>query len=165
MKLRCCHENRPPACCPPGPPPVPEDRPDFFAQFGVYGSPESGSSLPFIQLFKEGEGIRLDGDTDILLGPGWLYLVNYLFLATPEPDGFMQIIPRINGSLRGLYSFFAPTGAEKNTSAAGSFTTNEAAASEARLSFHLTYPSTTRNIDISGAVSVTPLIRIKNSGS
>ena len=149
MKLRCCHGNKPPAC-PPGPDPAPEERPDFFAQFGVTSSPASGSSLPLIQLFNVGEGIRLEGDSDIMLAPGWLYLVDYIFLATPEPQGYMQIVPRINGSLRGLYSFFA---------------TNEAAVSEARLSFHLTYPATTRNIDISGAVSVTPVIRIRNSGS
>lgn len=164
MKLRRCNGNKPPAC-PPGPDPEPEGRPDFFAQFGVTSSPASGSSLPLIQLFNVGQGIRLEGDSDIMLEPGWLYLVDYIFLATPEPQGYMQIVPRINGSLRGLYSFFAPAGTERNASASGSFTTNEAAVLEARLSFHLTYPATTRNIDISGAVSVTPLIRIRNSGS
>lgn len=159
MKLKCCFGNKSPAC-PPEPSPVPEERPDFFAQFGVTGNPESGSALPLIQLFNVGEGIRLENDTEIILEPGWLYLVDYIFLATPEPGGYMQIIPRINGSLRGLYSFFAPTGDERNTSASGSFTTNEAAASQARLSFALTYPETAGNIDISGAVSVTPLMKI-----
>lgn len=85
-----------------------------------------------------GQGIRLEGDSDIMLETGWLYLVDYIFLATPEPQGYMQIVPRINRSLRGLYSFFAPAGTERNASASGSFTTNEAAVSEARLSFHLT---------------------------
>lgn len=72
----------------------------------------------------------------------------------------MEIIPYINGTPRLLYSFFAPTGAERNTSASAGFTTNEAATSEARLSFRLDYPVTTRNIDISGTVSVTPLMKI-----
>ena len=77
----------------------------------------------------------------------------------------MQIVPRINGTLQLLYSFLAPAGSgSRNTSAAGSFTTN-AAAEEARLSFSLTYPPEVRNIDISGAISITPLIKISTQST
>lgn len=147
----CC----PPPCC------KPEETIDFFAQYYVNSSPPSGSELPLAVTFQEGNQIHLDGTSRIILAPGFLYLISYLFLATPEADGYMQIVPKINNTLRLLYSSFAPAGSQsRNTSAAGSFTTNEAITEEAVLSFSLTYPPTVRYIDISGAVSVTPLIRI-----
>ncbi len=134
---------------------------DFYAQYGVLGDPPSGSDLPFLTLFQETDKIHLNGDTEIVLAPGYLYLIDYIFLAVPEANGYMQIVPRINGVLKLLYSFFAPANSqEKVASASGSFTTNAASEAEALLSFHLTYPPTVRNIDISGAVSVTPLLKI-----
>lgn len=150
---RCC-------CNSPKPPVPPVDRIDFFAQYGVQSSPASGSLLPFIPVFQQGEQIHLKGDTEIILAPGYLYLIDYLFLAIPGANNYMQIVPRINGSPRLLYAFFAPAGTTSgNTSASGSFTTNEALTQEIRLSFSLTYPNTVRNIDISGAISITPLIK------
>lgn len=136
-------------------------KPNFYAQFGVQANPPSGSDLPFLTIFQKGNQIRLDSNTDIVLPAGYLYLIDYLFLATPEPNGYFQITPRINGSLQGLYSFFAPANMrERNSSASGSFTTIAASQEDAILSFYLTYPETVRNIDITGAVSVTPLMRI-----
>lgn len=146
MKLRCCNKNQ--ECI------------DFFAQYGTSSNPASGSFIPLNAIFRRGDEIHLEEETQIVLAPGYLYLIDYVFLATPEADGFMEIIPYINGTPRLLYSFFAPTGAERNTSASAGFTTNEAATSEARLSFRLDYPATTRNIDISGTVSITPLMKI-----
>lgn len=139
---------------------TPDTKCNFFAQYGVQANPLSNSDLPLFPLFQEGNKIHLEGSS-ILLAPGYLYLINYLLTSTPEADGYMQIIPKINGQLNLLYSFFAPAGSkEKNTSAAGSFTTNAALIEEAAIAFSLTYPSTARNIDISGAISVTPLIKI-----
>lgn len=112
------------------------------------------------QMFQKGEEIQLEGDSTIVLPQGYLYLVNYLFLATTEVDSYMQIVPQINGSLRLFYSFFAPSGSYRNTSASGSFTTDEAAKGDIRLSFSLTYPEVAKNIDITGSVSVTPLMRL-----
>lgn len=133
-----------------------------YAQYGVQSSPPSNSDLPMSVLFQEGGQIALLGDTEIVLAPGNLYLVDFIFLATPEADSFMQITPKINGTLRLLYSFFAPTGsASRNTSASGSFTI-PVTDNNATLSFNLTYPDTVRNIDISGAISVTLLHRIKD---
>lgn len=140
--------------------PKPPGNIDFYAQYRVQSSPISGSLLSMASNFQAGEQIHLYNDTEIILAPGYLYLINYLFLATPEADGYMQITPRINGSLRLLYSYFAPAGsASSSTSASGSFTTNEALTEEASVSFQLTYPSTVRNIDISGTISVTPLLK------
>lgn len=156
MRLRCGHKEN----CPCPLPPVPEQNPDFFVQFGVTANPPSGSDLPLIIVFQKGENIYLDEGTDIILEPGYLYQIDYIFLAVPEAGGYMQITPKMNGSLRTLYSFFAPAGTGRNASASGSFTTNEAAANTARLSFNLVYPDTVKNIDISGAVSVTPLMKI-----
>lgn len=139
----------------------PGRRDRFYAQFSVRANPPSNSDLPLAVLFQEGNKISLSGSTDIILPSGYLYLIDFLFLATPEANGYMQITPKINGTLHALYSFFAPTGAaERNTSASGSFTTNAAANGDAALAFQLAYPATTRNIDISGAVSVTPLFEI-----
>lgn len=153
MSFWCFNRPKPPCC--------PESADSFYAQFTVTANPESGSDLPMSILFQEGDRILLNGPNQILLAPGYLYLVNYLFLATPEPDGYFEIIPRINGSLRLYYAFFAPAGSlERNASAAGSFTTNEAASQAASLSFNLTYPPTVNNIDITGTVSVTPLPRL-----
>lgn len=135
--------------------------PDFYAQFGVMANPDSGSRLPFIQIFNEGEKIYLEDTNTIYLPAGYLYLIDFIFLATPEANSYMEIVPELNGTFRALYSFFAPTGQERNTSASGSFTTNEAATQPLRLRFNLTYPSVVRNIDISGAVSVTPLQKLK----
>lgn len=149
-------------CCPPFPNPCckPEETIDFFAQYNVYANPPSDTDLPMTAAFQQGGQIHLNGTDQIVLAPGYLYLINYLFLATPETDGYFQIVPKINNTLRSLYSFFAPAGSQsQNVSAAGSFTTNEALTEEAAVSFHLTYPSTVKNIDISGAISVTPLIK------
>lgn len=159
--MNFCNCNTCDICPLPKPPCHPGEAISSYAQYGVQSSPPSGSDLPLSILFQEGDSIRQNGDSEILLAPGYLYLIDYLFLATPEANGYLQIVPRINGSLRLLYSFFAPAnGRERNASASGSFTTNAAATSEASLSFSLTYPNTVRNIDISGAVSVTPLLRI-----
>lgn len=150
-------------CCPKPPePPCKEcDVPRFFAQFAVQANPPSRTDLPMTIYFQEGDQIRLSQENQIILSPGYLYLVNYLFLATPEADGYMQIVPKINNTLRLLYSSYAPAGSiGRNATASGSFTTNEALTGEALLSFSLTYPSTVRNIDITGVVSVTPLIKI-----
>lgn len=139
--------------------PEPPEPIDFYAQYGASYNGASGTNLAFFPAFQKGEGIQLENDTTILLTQGYLYLIDYIFLATPEPNGYMQIVPYINGTPRLLYSFFAPAGTERNASASGSFTTNEAISSEAQLSFHLTYSSEAKNIDLSGAVSVTPLQR------
>lgn len=133
---------------------------DFYAQFGVFSNPESGSHLSFYEIFRRGDGISLENSDTIVLRPGYLYLINYIFLATPEPGNFMQIIPSVNGTLRFQYSFFAPAGNERNTSASGSFTINEAILDEASIQIQITYPEGVNNIDISGSVSVTPLMRI-----
>ena len=100
--------------------------------------------------------------TEIVLVPDYLYLVDFIFLATPGVNSYMQITPKIDGSLKLLYSFFAPTGsASGNTSASGSFTI-PTSQNNTILSFSLTYPNTVTNIDISGVVSVTMLHKIKN---
>ena len=152
MDKCCCHNP----CCPA---PVPAEPIDFYAQYGTSYNGASGTYVSFFPVFQEGDGIRLENDTTISLKPGYLYLIDFIFLGTAEADGYMQILPYINGSPRLLYSFFAPAGTERNTSASGSFTTNAAISSEVQLSFRLTYSSITRNIDLSGAVSVTPLQR------
>lgn len=151
----CDHHPLPPTPCPSC------EVIDFYAQYGVQANPPSGSDLPMNILFQEKNKIHLNGNTEIILSPGYLYLIDYLFLATPEANGYMQIVPRINETFMLLYSFFAPANSqERNASASGSFTTNAASSSEASLSFTLTYPGTVRNIDISGAISVTPLLKI-----
>lgn len=133
-----------------------------YAQYGVQANPPSKSDLPMAVLFQEGEQISLT-DTEIFLEPGYLYLIDFIFLATPEADSFMQITPKINGMLQLLYSFFAPTGsASRNASASGSFTV-PVTENSASVSFNLTYPDKVRNIDISGAVSVTLLHKIKGT--
>lgn len=152
MKLRNCFPSR---CC--GPCSV-----YSFAQYGVQANPPSGSDLPMITLFQEGELITLNTNTEIILSAGYLYLVDYIFSATTEISGYMQITPKIDGSLKLLYSFFAPANAkERNTSASGSFTTNAAFEKDAVLSFALAYPETVRNIDISGSISVTSLYKVR----
>lgn len=75
-----------------------------YAQYGVQANPPSKSDLPMAVLFQEGEQISLT-DTEIFLEPGYLYLIDFIFLATPEADSFMQITPKINGTLQLLYSF------------------------------------------------------------
>lgn len=139
-----------------------ESRLDFYAQYSVQANPPSGTDLPLSVAFQKGNKIYLNNSYEIVLSPGYLYLVDYLFLATTEANGYMQILPKINGIPKLLYSFFAPAGSqERNTSASGSFTTDTAALERAILSFGLTYPATVRNIDISGAISVTPLMKIQ----
>lgn len=142
-------------CCPI--PPKPVKQPDFYAQYGVTANPNSGSRLPYLPIFNQGNQIQLEEPTVILLPQGYLYLINYIFLATPEADSYMQIVPELNGTIRSLYSFFAPSSQARNASASGSFTTNEAANGPLRLSIQLTYSQLVRNIDISGAVSITPI--------
>lgn len=151
MSYRECY------CCLPNP-----REPFSYAQYGVQANPPSKSDLPMLVLFQEGSQISL-ANTEILLEPGYLYLIDFIFLATPEADSFMQITPKIDGTLRLLYSFFAPTGsASRNTSASGSFTI-PVPENRTALSFNLTYPNTVNNIDISGAVSVTVLHKLNKN--
>ncbi len=133
--------------------------PYAYAQYGVQANPPSKSDLPMLVLFQEGNLISLS-NTEILLEPGYLYLVDFIFLASLEADSYMQITPKIDGRLKLLYSVFAPTGsASRNTSASGSFTI-PVLDDRAVLTLNLTYPNTVSNIDISGAVSVTMLHKI-----
>lgn len=133
-----------------------------YAQYSVLANPPSNTDLPMSILFQEGGQIALMNNTEIVLAPSYLYLVDFIFLATPGANSYMQITPRIDGSLKLLYSFFAPSGtASGNTSASGSFTI-PVSQNNSILSFSLTYPNTVTNIDISGAVSVTMLHKIKN---
>lgn len=131
----------------------------IYAQYGVTANPPSGSLLPLFERFRGGAGIRLQDENHIYLAPGFIYQVDYVFLATPEPGGYFQVTPELNGTLALLYSSFAPSGTQRNATAAAGFTTNAAEKEEALLAFKLTYPDTVRNIDISGAVSVTPVAR------
>lgn len=152
--MKCCDCPHPSICNP--------CEPEIFsyAQYGVQANPSSNTDLPMFVLSQNGEQISL-ANTEIELETGHLYLINFIFLATTEPDSFMQITPKINHAPNLFYSFFAPSGSSsRNTSASGSFTL---AASErnVQLSFYLTYPESVRNIDISGTVSVTALSRIK----
>lgn len=151
MACNDCHCNPNPPC----------ESSYSYAQYGVVANPPSNTDLPMSILFQEGGQIALMNNTEIVLVPGYLYLVDFIFLATPGPNSSMQITPKIDGSLKLLYSFFAPTGsASGNTSASGSFTI-PASDNNVILSFSLTYPNTVTNIDISGAVSVTMLHKIK----
>lgn len=153
MSQKCCHP-----CPMPGPEPyVPIDS---YAQYRVLANPPSGSVLPMHTVFQEGDAIKLGSETEIILEPGYLYLVNYLFLATPGQDGYLQILPKIDGRPGLLYSVFATAGISKNASAPGSFTVRTPGPEEGTLSFVLAYAGPTSNIDISGAISVTPLLRI-----
>lgn len=140
--------------------PIEPCKPYSYAQYGVQSSPPSNSDVPMSVLFQEGGQIALMNNTQIVLVPGYLYLVDFIFLAAPGADSYMQITPKIDGVLRLLYSFFAPSGsASGNTSASGSFTI-PVLQNSAILSFGLTYPNTAANIDLSGAVSVTVLHKI-----
>lgn len=146
-------------CCPPEPPFPPGPSvtlPDFCAQYAVAASPASGSNLPFIRQFSYRDRITLADSTTIRLPEGYLYLISYVFIATPEAGNFFEVVPQMNG-VRALYGFYAPAGQMRNASASASFTTDEALASPLDLSIRLTYPAGVRNIDISGAVSITPL--------
>ena len=73
MRLRCCNKNQ--ECI------------DFFAQYGTSSNPTSGSFIPLNAIFRRGDEIHLEEETQIVLAPGYLYLIDYVFLATPEADG------------------------------------------------------------------------------
>lgn len=142
----CCNP-----CCP-----TPETE-VFYAQYGVNSNQPSREMLRFFTVFQEGDGIRLSGDDRILLAPGYLYLIEYVFLAVTEADSYMQILPFINGSPQLLYSVFAPSGVERSTFASAGFTTNSALNQEAELQLSLTYSQAVKDIDITGAVSIIPV--------
>ncbi|MSS86815.1 hypothetical protein FYJ45_00135 [Eisenbergiella tayi] len=98
----------------------------------------------------------LPTDDTITLQPGYVYAISYVFLATPEPGNYFQILPFMNGTPRLLYSFTGNAANGRNAAASAFFLTNEALYEPVDLSFSLTYPDTVRNIDISGAVSIYP---------
>ena len=162
----CPPEPPCPQPCPPEPPCPPPcstqpEVPDFFAQYGVMSSPASGSNLAYLKIFNQGNKITLQENTVIVLPKGYLYQIDYLFLATPETNSYFQVVPYLNGSPRLLYAGWASSNsAFRNASTSGSFTTDEARNADALLSIRLTYPNTVRNIDISGAVSITPLQKL-----
>lgn len=127
-----------------------------YAQYGVTASPASGSFLPLYPVWGAGGLTSLPTDDTITLQPGYVYAVSYVFLATPEPGNYFQILPFINGTPRLLYSFTGNAANGRNAAASAFFLTNEALYEPVDLSFSLTYPDTVRNIDISGAVSIYP---------
>lgn len=130
-----------------------------YAQYSVQSNSPSNTDIPMTVLFQEGKQITLK-TTEILLEPGYLYLINFILLATPEADSFMQITPKIDGTLRLIYSVFAPAGsASRNTSATGSFTI-PVSRDTSTVSLNLTYPDTVKNIDLTGSISVTVLHKL-----
>lgn len=135
--------------------------PSFYAQFGVTANPASGQMLPLFELFGNGEQIRLSGADTIVLAAGYIYMIQYVFLATTEAESYMQIQPLVNGTMRLLYSYYAQSGPYRNLSASAGFSVNEAEEADARLQLRIDYPDKVRNIDISGAVSVTPVALVK----
>lgn len=142
---------------PPGPQGISGQMNQSYAQYGVNSSPPSGNYVPFFPVFEAGELTQLQNTISILLEAGYIYLINYVFLATPEEGNYFEIVPFINEVPMLLYSAFAPANATRNATASASFTTNLALNSQAVLRLHLTYPPSTRNIDISGVVSITPV--------
>lgn len=139
--------------------PKPDRMPGVYAQFATASNPGANTFVPFYRAFGV-EEIGLQEGLKIVLPAGYLYLINYVFLATPEANSFMQLVPYLNGAAQLLYAFYAPTGVERNASAAGSFTTNVAAREDAELAFWVTYPEKARNLDLSGTVSVTALDKL-----
>lgn len=129
-----------------------------YAQYGVNANPPSGAFLPVFEIFEAGGLTSLQPPNAILLEAGYIYLINYIFLATVGEDNYFEIVPFINQNAQLLYSsLVSSSSGSVNATAAGSFTTNLASASLAELQFSLTYPASGRNIDISGAISITPV--------
>lgn len=129
-----------------------------YAQYGVTSNPPSGNFLPFFELFEAGALTSLSGTDTIVLDSSYIYLISYIFLATVGENNYFQIVPYLNQNAQLLYSSLVSSSSGTiNATAAGSFLTNQASASAAELQFRLTYPPSDRNIDISGAVSITPV--------
>lgn len=135
--------------------------PESYAQYGTIGRYPSGNYLSFYEVFRKGTEISLEEDQTIVLQPGYLYLIDYVFLATTGSQQRLQILPYINQQPGLLYSVFSISGNEDNVSTAASFTTNAAWDEAAQLEFRVTAgnESGTVTADLQGAVSVTPLIR------
>ena len=135
--------------------------PDSFAQYGTVGRVPSGSYLSFYEGFREGTDISLEEEQTIILQPGFLYLIDYIFLTTIGPGNRFQVIPYINQQPGLLYSVFSISGNEDTATGAGSFTTNAAWDDVAELRFRVTAGSDAGTVDagVQGAVSITPLIR------
>lgn len=154
---RCtCNER----CCPVCPVPMADTR--FYAQLGVTANPASGSNLPFFTIFNLGDRITME-EGIITLPAGYIYHIDYLFSATPEIGNYFQILPFINNSPGLLYSFLSQAAVYRSSAASGGFLTGQALNQDASLRFVLTYPPETVNIDISGAVSITPFAAPDNA--
>lgn len=151
MSCYPCNECCRPIC------PAPTPKANFYAQFGVNANPPSGNNLPLFTVFNKGNQIVVDSSGTIILPGGYLYHIDYLFQATPEIGSYFQIVPHINNSPGLLYSFLSQAAVYRSSSASGGFLTDQALTQDASLRFVLTYPPETRNIDISGAVSIMPL--------
>lgn len=153
---RCsCNDCCRPVC------PAPKPDTNFYAQFGVNANPASGSNLPFYTVFNLGNGITAE-EGIITLPAGYVYHIDYVFLATPEIGNYFQILPFINNSPGLLYSFLSQAAVYRSSAASGGFLTNQALNQDASLRFVLTYPPETVNIDISGAVSITAFAAPEN---
>lgn len=164
-RCNCPPPDMCPPPCPPIPPcPVPEKGLDFYAQFFMQTNVASESNLPMVEVFHGGEGIYLENPETIVLKPGYVYWIEYLFQITVDPPNDMQIIPGLNGRSRYYYGYLIPPGGSRYASASGGFITNEAIEKEARLTFKTIYPEEVERIDISGTVSVTPVIKVQSQG-
>lgn len=145
----------------PGPPgPIgPSGQPNTsYAQYIVNANPASGSYLPFILQFEEGGLANLQGEEQISLTQGYIYLINYTFYATPGINSYFQILPYLNNSPALFYSTLATSNAStRNAFLSGSFIVNFTITTNTLLEFRLTYPADTTNIDITGVICITPI--------
>lgn len=128
-----------------------------YAQYGITASPPSHNYLPYYPVWGAGGLTSLPTDETIQLMPGYVYMISFVFLATPEAGNYYQLLPYLNGSPRLLYSALGNAGSGRTASVSASFLTNEALYDPLDFSLLLTYPDSVRNIDITGAVSIYPV--------
>lgn len=129
-----------------------------YAQYIVNANPTSGSYLPFLLQFEEGGLANLQGEEQISLTQGYIYLINYTLYATPGINSYFQIIPYLNNSPALFYSTLATSNANtRNAFLSGSFIVNFTVTTNTLLGFRLTYPADVTNIDITGVICITPI--------
>lgn len=109
-------------------------------------------------LLQAGNLVRQSSDTALTLASGYVYYVSFLALATPETNGFFQLVPWLDEEVQLRLATFSPANAQwRNASTSGSFLIDRTLEEETVLRLQLSYSEQTRNIDLSGSLSIFPV--------
>lgn len=142
----------------PGPQGIPGPCSTAAAQYGITALVPDQGLVPFYPIWESGGLTSLSPSTVVTLEAGFIYAISFGVLATTEPENYFQIIPRLNGTLRLLFTAQGNAAAgNRNAFASHFFLTNEALDGPLTLSLSAIYPPKADELSVTGHLSIYPV--------